>query len=103
MYNRDIVTASTYKETERAMIECKERHYHVTGVAFVDGEAQTLEYNTEERDARAEKKAIAAQFGVKAAQVAVNIVPSKSKFEIDCSFEQLMEALEEADINVIAE
>ena len=81
-------------------IVCKVNHYHVTAIAVKDGSPISITFDTEVRDARAAKKFAAEQMGVKASNVLISFELEKREFIINCGYDELMNALEAADIEV---
>ena len=81
-------------------IVCKVNHYHVTAIAVKDGSPISITFDTESRDARAAKKFAAEQMGVKASNVLVSFELEKREFIIDCGYDELMNALGAANIEV---
>ena len=81
-------------------IVCKVNHYHVTAIAVKDGSPVSIAFDTEVRDARAAKKFAAEKLGVKASNVLVSFELEKRAFIIDCSYDELMNALVAANIEV---
>lgn len=81
-------------------IACKVNHYHVTAIAVKDGAPVSITFDAEARDTRASKKAAAYALGVKASNVLVSFELEKREFIIDCSYDELMNALGAANIEV---
>lgn len=81
-------------------IACKVNHYHVTAIAVKDGAPVSITFDAEARDARAAKKFAAEALGVKASNVLVSFELEKREFIIDCSYDELMNALGAANIEV---
>ena len=81
-------------------IVCKVNHYHVTAIAVKDGAPVSITFDAEERDARAAKRFAAEQMGVKASNVLVSFELEKREFIINCGYDELMNALGAADIEV---
>ena len=81
-------------------IACKVNHYNITAIAVKDGAPVSVTFEADERNARAAKKFAADQMGVKASQVLVSFELEKREFIIDCSYDELMNALGAANIEV---
>lgn len=81
-------------------IACKVNHYHVTAIAVKDGAPVSITFDANERNARDAKKFAADELGVKASQVLVSFELEKREFIIDCGYDELMNALEAANIGV---
>ena len=81
-------------------IACKVNNYHITAIAVKDGAPVSITFDTEARDARAAKKFAAEKMGVKASQVLVSFELEKREFIINCSYDELMNALGAANIEV---
>lgn len=81
-------------------IQCKVNNYHVTGIAIVDGNPQSVTFESPFRDARLAKKLVADQLNIKASQVLVNFELEKRAFTINCTYDELMNALGAANIPV---
>lgn len=81
-------------------ISCKVNHYHVTAIAVKDGSPVSITFDADERNAREAKKYAAAVLDVKASQVLVSFELDKHEFIIDCSYDELKNALGAANIEV---
>lgn len=81
-------------------IACKVNHYHVTAIAVKDGAPVSITFDANERNAREAKKFAADELGVKASQVLVSFELEKREFIIDCGYDELMNALGAANIDV---
>lgn len=81
-------------------IACKVNNYHITAIAVKDGTPVSITFDAEARDARAAKKFAAEKLGVKASQVLVSFELEKREFIINCSYDELMNALGAANIGV---
>lgn len=81
-------------------ILCKVNHYHITAIAVKDGAPVSITFDAEARDARAAKKFAAEKLGVKASQVLVSFELEKRAFTINCTYDELMNALGAANIEV---
>lgn len=81
-------------------IACKVNHYHVTAIAVKDGSPVSITFDANERNARDAKKFAADELGVKASQVLVSFELEKREFIINCSYDELMNALGAANIEV---
>ena len=81
-------------------IACKVNNYHVTAIAVKDGAPVSVTFDANERNARDAKKFAADKLGVKASQVLVSFELEKRAFIIDCSYDALMNALADANIEV---
>lgn len=81
-------------------IACKVNNYHITAIAVKDGAPVSITFDAEARDARTAKKFAAEKMGVKASQVLVSFELEKREFIIDCSYDELMNALGDANITV---
>ena len=81
-------------------IACKVNNYHITAIAVKDGTPVSITFDAEARDARAAKKFAAEKLGVKASQVLVSFELEKREFIINCSYDELMNALGAANIVV---
>ena len=81
-------------------IACKVNKYHVTAIAVKDGSPVSITFDANERNARDAKKFAAEQMGVKASQVLVSFELEKREFIINCSYDELINALEAAHIDV---
>lgn len=81
-------------------IACKVNHYNITAIAVKDGAPVSITFEANERNARAAKKFAAEKMGVKASQVLVSFELEKREFIIDCSYDELMNALGAANISV---
>ena len=81
-------------------IACKVNHYHVTAIAVKDGAPVSIAFDASERNAREAKKFAAEKLGVKASQVLVSFELEKREFIIDCSYDELLNALGDAHIAV---
>ena len=81
-------------------IACKVNNYHITAIAVKDGQPVSITFDAEERDARTAKKFAAEKLGVKASQVLVSFELEKREFIINCSYDELMNALSAANIEV---
>lgn len=81
-------------------IACKVNNYHVTAIAVKDGAPVSITFDANERNARDAKKFAADKLGVKASQVLVSFELEKRAFIIDCSYDELMNALADANIAV---
>lgn len=81
-------------------IACKVNNYHITAIAVKDGAPVSITFDAEARDARAAKKFAAEKLGVKASQVLVSFELEKREFIINCSYDELMNALGAANIEV---
>lgn len=81
-------------------IACKVNNYHVTAIAVKGGAPVSITFDANERNARDAKKFAADELGVKASQVLVSFELDKRAFIIDCSYDELMNALEAANIEV---
>lgn len=81
-------------------IVCKVNRYHVTAIAVKDGQPVSITFDANERNAREAKKFAADKLGVKASQVLVSFELEKRAFIIDCSYDELMNALDDANIEV---
>lgn len=81
-------------------IACKVNKYHVTAIAVKDGTPVSITFDANERNARDAKKFAAEQMGVKASQVLVSFELEKRAFTINCTYDELMNALNAANIEV---
>lgn len=81
-------------------IACKVNHYHVTAIAVKDGAPVSITFDASERNARDAKKFAAEKLGVKASQVLVSFELEKRAFTINCTYDELMNALGAANIEV---
>lgn len=81
-------------------IACKVNHYHVTAIAVKDGAPVSITFDANERNAREAKKYAAAVLGVKASQVLVSFELEKREFIINCTYDELLNALGAANIEV---
>lgn len=81
-------------------IACKVNKYHVTAIAVKDGSPVSIMFDANERNAREAKKFAAAQMDVKASQVLVSFELEKRAFNINCTYDELMNALGAANIEV---
>ena len=81
-------------------IACKVNHYNITAIAVKDGAPVSITFEANERNARDAKKFAADQMGVKASQVLVSFELEKREFIINCSYDELMNALGAANIGV---
>ena len=81
-------------------IACKVNNYHITAIAVKDGAPVSITFDAEARDARTAKKFAAEKMGVKASQVLVSFELEKREFIIDCGYDELMNALGAANIEV---
>ena len=81
-------------------VSCVCNDYVVSGFAMVNGEAKEFEFNTQYRDARSAKKAVAEQYGCSTSQVLVNFELKKHKFTINCSYGDLVGYLSEVGITI---
>lgn len=81
-------------------IACKVNHYNITAIAVKDGAPVSITFESEERNARDAKKFAADELGVKASQVLVSFELEKREFIINCSYDELMNALGAANIEV---
>ncbi len=81
-------------------IVCTCNQYVVSGFAMVDNAPKAFEFNTQYRDARAAKQAVAKQYGCSASQVLVNFQLKKRKFTVNCSYDDFMNALGAYDISI---
>lgn len=79
-------------------ISCTCNQYFVTGFAMVGGAPKQFNFETQYRDARAAKQAVAEQYGCSASQVLVNFELRKHKFVIESSYEDLVDCLDNAGI-----
>ena len=81
-------------------IACKVNHYHITAIAVKDGAPVSITFDANERNARDAKKFAADELGVKASQVLVEFTLEKRSFTINCSYDELMIALRDMNIEV---
>lgn len=81
-------------------IQCTCNQYFVTGFAIVNGEPRKFSFETQYRDARAAKQAVADQYDCSASQVLVNFELKKRKFTVNCSYDDFTNALESYDISI---
>ena len=81
-------------------IACKVNKYHVTAIAVKDGSPVSITFDAEARDARTAKKFAADKLGVKASQVLVSFELEKRAFTINCTYDELMNAIGAANIEV---
>lgn len=80
-------------------IQCSVNSYIASGVALVDGEAHQFTLEVQERDARKVRAYVADQMGCTASNVLVNFKLEKHKFSIDCTYDDLVNALNEMHIH----
>lgn len=81
-------------------IACKVNHYNITAIAVKDGAPVSITFESDERNAREAKKFAADKLGVKASQVLVSFELEKREFIINCGYDELMNALGDANIEV---
>ena len=81
-------------------ISCKVNKYHVTAIAVKDGAPVSITFDADERNAREAKKFAAEKLGVKASQVLVSFALEKREFIINCTYDELMNELGAANIEI---
>ena len=81
-------------------IACKVNHYNITAIAVKDGAPVSVTFEADERNAREAKKFAAEKLDVKASQVLVSFELEKRAFTINCTYDELMNALGAANIEV---
>ena len=81
-------------------ISCKVNNYKVMATAIVDGEVKSYTFDTDTRDARAAKKAVAESLGIPTSKALVNFTLEKKAFTIETSYENLVKVLTDNGITV---
>lgn len=81
-------------------IQCKANLYYVTAIAVVDGKPTQINFITNTRDSKSDKKLAAEELNVKPSQVLINYEHNKKCFTINCDLDTLFNALIDANISI---
>lgn len=79
-------------------IKCTVNEYKATAIFIKDGEAKQIEATSNVRNEKAVKARISEEFGVKPSKVLVNFETVKKTITVHASYDDFVNALNNADI-----